>query len=383
MAASPLQSKPFAIVLSGGGARGAYQAGVLRALFEIARDLNRFHVFQTITGVSAGAINATFIAANADDLDGATGRLCDLWRSLVAEDVFLTDYTSVTRNALKLVRGVSLGGLSEKLRPISVGLLNTSPLRDLLSRRISFARIQQNIANGHLRTVCISATDYSTSLGVSFVQGARATTSWKSANRVSTQTDLTPAHVMASSAIPLFFPPVQVGNRYFGDGCLRNTAPLSPAVHLGAEKLFVVGVRRFRDIDLNTAPSLSPSLGRVLSVLINAIFMDAVEVDLERLKIINQTVEHLTSAGLSTRFKPIGAHYVHPSEGLSDIAQTRENDLPKVIRFLMHGLGTSEEAAEILSYLLFEPGYCGALVDLGYKDALMDRSAIERFLSDP
>lgn len=373
--------KKFGLVLSGGGARGAYQAGVTRALYEISRDLKYTDIFRVITGVSAGSINVAFLASQADDLEGATARLCEVWRTLQAEDIFRTDYGTVTRNALKLVRGVSLGGLSEKLRPVAVGLLHTDPLRDLLARSIGFTRIRENLANNIIEAVAVTATDYSTSVGVSFVQGGSHLKPWRSANRISSFGELTIDHIMASSAIPLFFPPAQVQGRFYGDGCLRNTAPLSPAVHLGAEKLFVIGVRRTRDIDLATAPVLMPSLGRVLSVLINAIFMDAVEVDIERLRIINQTVAQLKQAGVPTPFRPIEALYIHPSEGLSDIAQAREDDLPKVIRFLMAGLGTPEEAAEILSYLLFEPGYCGALVDLGYRDTQARKSEIEAFLT--
>jgi len=376
-------SQRYGLVLSGGGARGAFQAGVVRALYEISKEAGHFRLFRIITGVSAGAINVGFLAAHADDLDSATQKLCDLWRSLEAEDVFRTDYSSLTRNALKLARGVSLGGLSSKLRASSVGLLNTEPLRDLLERNLPFNKISAHISNDLLDAVCVSATDYSTSVGVTFVQGKSDLKPWKSANRISTFTELRSEHILASSAIPLFFTPVLVGGRPFGDGSLRNTAPLSPAVHLGAEKLFVVGVRRWHDVDLETAPILQPSLGRVLSVLINAIFMDAVEVDLERLRIINQTVEQLRQAGVHPSYRPIDALYLCPSEGLSDIAKARKNDLPTIIRFLLAGLGTPEEAAEILSYLLFEPGYCGALVDLGYKDAMSRRMEILGFLSSP
>lgn len=353
---------------------------MVRALYEISKEAGHFRLFRIITGVSAGAINVAYLAANADDLDGATQRLTELWRGLQAEDVFRTDYGSLTRNALKMARAVSLGGISDKLRPTSVGLLYTDPLRELLNRNVPFGKIRAHIANGLIEAVCVSATDYSTSVGVTFTQGAGDLKPWKSANRVSSFTELRPEHIMASSAIPLFFPPVTVDGRHFGDGCLRNTAPLSPAVHLGAEKLFVVGVRRWRDVDLSTAPVLQPSLGRVLSVLINAIFMDAVEVDLERLRIINQTVQQLKQAGVSTGYRPIEALYLCPSEGLSDIAQSRGDDLPKVIRFLLSGLGSPQEAAEILSYLLFEPGYCGSLVDLGYKDAMSRRTEILAFL---
>lgn len=374
-------TKKLGLVLSGGGARGAYQAGVIRALYEMGAA--QTGAFRTLTGVSAGSINVAFLAAKADDLDAASQELVELWRSLEAEHVFQTDYASVTRNALKLMRGVSLGGFSERLRPISFGLLNTAPLRDLLEKRVPVNRIAKNLINNHLDAVSVSATDYSTSVGVSFFQSNGAHKPWTSANRVSQATELTVDHVMASSAIPIFFPPVTVAGRAYGDGCLRNTAPLSPAVHLGAEKLIVVGVRRYRDIDLANSPPLQPSLGRVLSVLINALFMDSVEVDLDRLKIINQTIERLRAAGLPTHYRNIDSIYLYPSEGLSDIAQARGDDLPKIIKFLLAGLGTPEEAAELLSYLLFEPRYCGSLVDLGYQDTIRRKTEIMEFLAAP
>ena len=373
--------RKMALVLSGGGARGAFQAGVIRALYELSQEAGHFDVFRTLCGVSAGSINAAFLASQADDLDGATARLCELWRKLQAEDVFRTDYSSVTRNALKLMRGVSFGGISEKLRTPSMGLLNTDPLRTTLSEILSFAKVGEHLLNDRLDAISISATDYSTSVGVSFVQGGKGHNAWKSANRTSLFSTLTVDHIMASSAIPLFFPPIFVDGRAYGDGCLRNTAPLSPAVHLGAEKLIVIGVRRTREIDLSTSTNLAPSLGRILSVLINAIFMDAVEVDIERLHIINQTISQLQHAGLPSPYRPVEALYICPSEGLSDIAQSRNHDLPKIIRFLLAGLGTPEEAAEILSYLLFEPGYCGSLVDLGYKDTMSRRAEIVSFLN--
>lgn len=378
-----MNQKRTAIVLSGGGARGAFQAGALRGLYELAEEAQRLDIFKNIFGVSAGAINATFLASQIDELGPATQELCDLWRSLEAESVFNTDYSSVTKNALKLVRGVSLGGFSQRLRPISVGLLNTDPLRDLLNRRLPLQRIKDNLKHGLLESVAISATDYSTSVGVTFVQSSPSKPTWKSSNRVSVNVDdLTTEHVMASSAIPIFFPPVTVDQRHYGDGCLRNTAPLSPAIHLGADELIVVGVRRTHDTEnlLREGPLLEASLGRVISVLINAIFMDAVELDLERLRIINESAAQIAKMGGRSPLKTIQTLYLHPSEGLSDIACARADDLPRIIKFLLQGLGTAEEASELLSYLLFEPGYCGALVDLGYKDTMSRRDQILSFL---
>lgn len=369
------------LVLSGGGARGAYQAGAIQALQEIHQS-SGIPFSKIICGVSAGAINASYIASQIDQPDVGASRLHRTWSSIQAEEVFRTDYTSLTRNALKLVRGVSLGGLSQSLRPLQMGLLNTTPLRELLEREVPFSRIEENLSSKKLTGLAVSATDYSTSFGVTYVQAHREQKMWHSANRFSLSTDITADHIMASSAIPLFFPPVKVDQRYYGDGCLRNTAPLAPAVHMGANKILVVGVRNQKHIEDFDKPSSSPSLGRVLSVLINAIFMDAVEVDLERLRIVNESVRKFKAQGVDVRQKRIDALYLHPSKDLAQMAQTRSQDLPAIIRYLFAGLGTPEESAELLSYLLFEPSYCTALFDLGYHDTKRKQSEILKFLEE-
>lgn len=378
---STTENLQLGLVLSGGGARGAYQAGVIKALQEIQQQ-SQIPFAKIICGVSAGAINAAFVASQIDQPDAGASKLWDTWTDIRAEEVFKTDYASVTRNALKLVRGVSLGGLSKSLRPLQMGLLNTSPLRDLLSQRVPFERIEENLKSDCLTGLAVSATDYSTSFGVTFVQGRREQKMWHSANRFSLEANISIDHIMASSSIPLFFPPVEVDNRYFGDGCLRNTAPLAPAIHMGAEKLLVVGVRNQKKIEEYEKPSLYPSLGTVLSVLINAIFMDAVEVDLERLRIVNESVRKYKSKGLDVAQKSISALYLHPSRDLAKMAEESSNELPAIIRFLFAGLGTPAETADLLSYLLFEPAYCTALLELGYEDTIKRRSEILNFLEE-
>ncbi len=373
------------LVLSGGGARGAYQAGVLQALQEILQE-EKIDFPQILSGVSAGAINSAFLAAEINDIQKACHHLTETWSNLKAEDVFKTDYASVTRNALKVIRGVSLGGFSSSLRPLRVGLLNTAPLLNLLQTKVNFAQIEKNISSGALHGLSISATDYSTAFGVSFVMAQPTVKDWRSANRFSVRTQIQGEHILASSAIPLFFPPVEVNGRHFGDGCLRNTAPLSPAVHMGASRLLVVGVRLQPPLSAFSEPSLQPSLGRVLSVLINAIFMDAVEVDLERLRYVNLSIRRLQTEGSSlgvSRMRTIDSLYFSPSKDLSEIAKSRSGDLPKIIRFLVQGLGTLDESAELLSYLLFEPTYCRTLVELGYEDTFKRKEEVSRFINAP
>lgn len=367
----------FAIILSGGGARGAYQAGSLRALYEICRETGNFFPFRNLVGVSAGAINAAFLAANAHDLDAATANMCQLWRELTTPKVFRTDYVTVGRTAMRLMRGLTLGGFSDKLRPPKLGLLNVVPLKELLQKAIDFDRIPDHINAGNLNSLCITATDYSTSLGVTFFQGNPKLSEWKRVHRLGVRTEIGIDHVMASASIPLFFPPWQVGKRYFGDGCLRNTAPLSPARRIGARKLLVIGVRKMKDETLLDANIVKPSLGRVISVVINAIFMDAVEVDIERVKIINENLELSAS---NDKFKKIEIVYLQPSQAPSELAETRIEGLPPILRFLISGLGSAHESSEILSYLTFDPLYLNSLVDLGYYDMMKQKENLTQFL---
>lgn len=366
----------YALVLSGGGARGAYQAGALRAIYEVCKEVGHFHLFRNIVGVSAGAINAAYLATECDNLDRATENMCRMWRSLTAEEVFKTDYVTVGRQALRLLRGLTLGGVSDRLRPTRTGLLNVEPLRDLLQEHIHFERIEEHVKSKTLNSLCITALDYSTALGVTFFMGAPSITEWRRVQRVGIRAHIGIDHVMASASIPLFFPPWAIGNRYYGDGCLRNTAPLAPARRVGASKLVVLGVRKVKEQRLTDDTIIKPTLGRVLSVVINAIFMDAIEQDIERVKIIN---ENLSLSGKG-QLRPISILHVHPSQLLSELAESRVEGLPHMLRFLIGGLGSPKESAEILSYLAFDPIYLNSLVELGYKDVLAQKSNLLQFL---
>lgn len=374
-----VHKKDSALVLSGGGARGAFQSGVLRALFEICRDEGNFAPFQNIIGVSAGAINAAYLASEIDNIDRATDNMCGMWRKLTSEEVFRTDYLTVGRTAWRLARAVSLGGFSSKLRPTKLGLLNVTPLRDLLSQHIDFQRIPHHIDKGILNSLSISATDYSTSIGVTFFMGTPHLKEWKRVQRIGIRENINIDHVMASASIPIFFPPWPIGKRHYGDGCLRNTAPLSPARKIGARKIIVIGVRKYNMEDLGDHTIVNPTLGRVLSVIINALFMDAIETDIERMRTMN---EAMRLASPAEEFRNIDIFHIHPSQPPSDLAETRLEGLPPLLRFLISGLGSAHESAEILSYLTFDPIYLSALVDLGYKDCMKQKENLIQFLRD-
>jgi len=373
-----IPSNDYALVLSGGGARGAFQAGALRALYEISKETGNFGLFRNIVGVSAGAINAAYLASEADNLDRATENMCAMWRSLTTSEVFRTDYVTVSRTAWRLMRAVSLGGFSSKLRPTKLGLLNVDPLRDILSKNIRFGQIPMQIKNGNLNSLCITATDYSTSIGVTFFMGAPELKEWKRVQRVGLREDITIDHVMASAAIPIFFPPWAIGKRHYGDGCLRNTAPLSPARKIGATKILVIGVRKLSNATMDDTNIVKPTLGRVLSVVINALFMDAIETDIERSRIINETLQ---ISGPEQGMRKLEIAHIHPSKLLSELAEARVEGLPPMLRFLISGLGSAHESAEILSYLTFDPIYLNSLVDLGYSDLLKQKENLIQLLS--
>lgn len=368
----------FAIILSGGGARGAYQAGSLRALYEVCRDAGNLTPFKTLIGLSAGAVNASFIAAEAADLDYATDRLCLLWKQLHTRDVVRTDPFSLTKTGLKIAKQLSLGGLSGWLRSERLSLLNTSPLARLLTERVRFDQIEKNVANGLLHGFSVTATDYSTSLGITFFTGSETIQPWTRVYRQGLRSKIGVDHVMASASIPIFFPPWPIDGRYYGDGCLRNTAPLAPAIHCGAHRLIVLGARRWKPMTLSPETNIRPSIGRVLSVLINAILMDGIDADVERIRIINRALE--TAPGQSV-LRNIDVFYSQPSRTLSDIAVHYANELPPILRFLLGGLGTPNESAEILSYLAFVPEYAAMLVDLGYHDIMAQREKLVQFLN--
>ncbi len=356
----------------------------------MCRETQNFSPFRILSGVSAGAINCTFLASEVEDLDQATKKLVELWRTIQAEQVFRTDSISISRNALRLARGVSLGGISGRLRPISASLLDTKPLAELIQTHIEFEKIRKNISQGHIKAISVSATDYATSLGVTFVEGAPEIPMWARAARRSERAKINASHVLASTAIPLFFPATAIDDRYYGDGSLRNTAPLSPAIHLGAQNLVVIGVRSWRQkVEHRTqdAKEIHPTLGRILSILIDAIFMDAIETDMERLERINKSVklfsavkEHIKDQELPA-LNVINTLYLYPSQRLALIAEAHRKTLPRMIGFLVDSLGSPKESAELLSYLLFEPEYCSALVDLGYKDVYDKQEEVMGFLT--
>jgi NTE family protein len=372
--------KKVGLVLSGGGARGAYQAGVMKAVAEISRGNPNSLPISIITGVSAGAINASYLASCWDNPYKACNDLADLWCHLKSNEIFRTDAFSIGRIALGWIRDTTTGNLEEKKRARS--FLDTRPLQKLIEEKIPLHRIQENLKNGFLEAVAVTAMNYANAHSITFVQGQEHLKNWNRTRRRSEFTEITTGHVMGSSAIPLFFPPIKVGNGHFGDGCLRNTAPLSPAIHLGSDKLIVVSVRRPDSVAPIETDDYEPTIARILGVIMNALLLDAIDLDMERMSRINETLKHVpekTRTELSLR--RMEYLWIRPSQDIGHMAAGKFDRLPKVMRYMMGGLGNSGESSELTSYLLFDPEFCGKLVDLGYQDGMDQRSEIERFLT--
>ncbi len=368
------------VLLSGGGARGAYQSGVLLGVAEIAAEKGISHPFKIVTGVSAGAVNAASLVASQADFVDVASKLTRDWSSITANEVFKTDALSAGRLGLKFALDAAGGVFSQK--KLARSLLDTSPLRRYIEKNIPFSEISNTLRSGKIESLALTAMNYTNSHSMTFVQSHEPSPMWDRSRRRSIQSTIGVEHVMGSGAIPLFFPPVPIGDDHFGDGCLRNTAPLSPAIHLGADRILVISVRRPDHLAPPVLGHIEPSLARVTGVVLNALLMDAVEFDMERLMRINQTVDLIPQATRTKmHLRKLDYLWIRPSQDIGKIAVDLFNKLPAVIRYLVGGLGSKKEASELTSYLLFEPEFCGELVRLGREDAYANREAIEKFLS--
>ncbi len=369
------------LILSGGGARGAYQVGVIKAIGEIIKELKIKNPFDYLSGVSAGAINASFLASEAHDFFEGTLKLENLWANLNSQSVFKTDVISIGKIGLSWMGELSLGGAMNPVEGRS--LLNTEPLYQLLKKNLNLSAIRKNIEEGHLKALCISALDYHTSETVTFVQGDADLPNWKKIRRRSEKTMIEAQHVLASSSIPFLFPSTQVGERHFGDGCVRNLAPLGPSIYMGANQLLVIGVRMAGELSTEDLkfPLKTPSISKVVNVILNTILLDGIENDVERLNRINEFLRRVPKQHQQNlNFRPVNALLISPSRDIGKIAEQMSSKLPRVIRYLLKGLGPLEEASELISYLLFEKDFLEALIEMGYEDGLDQKEAVTRFL---
>jgi NTE family protein len=373
-------NKKLGLVMTGGGARAAFQSGVMRAIYEIIG--KKENLFDVISGNSAGGINASYLAANAENWDVATTNLSDLWLRIKPQDIYDLRKRTITDLGLKWVSGTVLGGLTPTGSSVN-HLLDTTPLRNLADREIDFNHIKSNIENGSLYGIALSTTNYNSGSNVVFYQGADEIKDWARSDRFSFRTEMRSHHMMASAAIPFFFPPVQIGHSFYGDGCIRQTTPLSPAIHLGADKILAVGVRHSHGREhmqhMTFAPTLIPTMGQIAGVMLNAIFLDSLDSDVERLKRINE----LIAEGAHPELKSVPILMVRPSRDLGKMTTNITAELPPMLRYLLKGIGVSgNEGLDLLSYLAFDVSYTKPLIELGYEDTYKMKEEILKFFSD-
>jgi len=376
------------LAMTGGGARGAYQAGVLKRIGETKWVQTHGNPFPIIGGASAGAINGSALAVGSDDFAAVTRAIAELWSRLRPSDIFHCDVLSQARNSLTWMLDLSFGAVFGGGNARS--LLDATPLRRFLRRHLDCDRIQENIRRGHLYALAISATNYNSGKSYLFIQGKRGHPMWNRSRRVTLATKITVDHICASAAIPLVFQPVRLrtarGTAFFGDGCLRLQQPLSPVIRLGARKIFAIGVRGLSlEHQDESADERNPSLAQVMGVLFNVMFLDHLATDIEHLERLNELLNsgHISELGVegSERMRPLTTCLVTPSVDLSRLAEQHQKDMPYLIQYFVSSLGRdAASCADLMSYLLFTSRYTNDLIELGYRDASERIAEIEDFL---
>ncbi len=384
------------LLLSGGGARAAYQLGVLQAIDElrVAHGAPAGNPFQVICGTSAGALNATALACGAHAYSQTLQQLVSVWSQFHVGQVYRAEFSDMVLSGARWLSLLSLGWLfaNRRLRPRS--LLNPSPLRQLLTEQIEWQRLHLNLDEGHLRALAVTASNYASGEHVTFYQSPYPLQPWVRNQRLAQLCEIRVEHLLASAAIPFIFPAVKLrgphGRAYFGDGAMRQTAPISPAIHLGADRVLVIGVGRMAEpaapqADHHEYPSLAQIAGHALS----SIFLDNLSVDVERLRRINHTLSLIPpEARAATQLRPVELLLIAPSQRLDDMAIQHADALPATVRRLFNILGPRaprgpRQDGALLSYLLFEAPFTQALIALGRQDAMAQKADIVRFFGWP
>ena len=371
------------LILSGGGARAAYQVGVLKAIAEILPHHVR-NPFPILSGTSAGSINAAVLAASAPDFQAGVRGLVSVWSNFEVEQVFRTDVWSAASHSGRLILTMLTGG-REGGGPRS--LLDNSPLRELLAQRVHFDHIETAVNRGDLQALSVTSCSYTTGSSVSHFCGEETLRPWSRARREGARTRIDLEHLMASSAIPVLFPAVKIGSEYFGDGSMRQTSPISPALHLGAEKVLIIGVRQ----DTSTGDSSStlpaqlpyPSIGQIGGYVLDTLFLNSLNADIERLERINQTLELVPVAQRGeSSLKQVATFVISPSQDIGALAEPHMDLMPAAVQYLLRVVGARQDGGKrLLSYLLFNGVFCSELIELGVSDTLQRKDQLLEFLA--
>lgn len=365
-----------ALILPGGGARGAYQVGVLKAINELTAEGS--NPFPVICGTSAGAINAAVLASHAHEFSVGVQRLDQFWRSMYCERVYRTDAWTVFKSGMRFALTLLSGGL---IRTNPRAFLDNTPLRLFLQKTLRLEGIETAIESGALRGVAVTASGYTSASATSYFQAQKDIPGWQRTRRRGLPAELNVQHLLASAALPILFPAERIGNEYFGDGGMRMVAPLSPAIHLGANRILVIGTRDEKPDMPPDKPSDYPSAGEIGGYLMDTIFMDTLNADLARMRRINRTLELVPEekreqAGLIN----INSLVIKPSKDLRYVTRDHVRDIPKSVQVLLRTLGGWGRDWRMASYLLFESPYCSELIDLGYIDGMNAEQEIIHFL---
>ncbi|MFQ5643079.1 MAG: patatin-like phospholipase family protein [Thiogranum sp.] len=370
------------LILPGGGARNAYQAGVLKAIAEILPQ-DTANPFPVICGTSSGALNAAILASNATHFTEGVTRLTGIWENFSCDKIFHTDTWTALKSGLRWAGAFATASPGTNSPQ---ALLDNSLQRKFIESHIRLARVQHAIDTGALRALAVTASSYSSGHSISYFQGIDGLLPWVRTRRFGIAEEISIDHLMASSAIPLVFPAVWLNNEFHGDGSMRESAPLSPALHLGANRLLIIGVRNptpdAAPLAGDTAPY--PSIGQITGYMLDTLFMDSLDADIERMNRINHTLSEIPDKRVEledTTLRPIEFLMISPSRDVREIAQRHAGDFPRSVRVLLKGLGAlTQEGRPLISYLLFESGFCRELMELGYRDGPASQAEITELL---
>lgn len=376
--------KRIALILTGGGARAAYQVGVLKAIAEFIP--RRSHSpFPIICGTSAGALNAATLAINAKSFSMGVQYLVNTWKNFHPNQIYRTDVVGVLNNSMLWFAGILFGAIGIRSKKLSqVSLLDNSPLIEFLEQILPCEKIQDSIDSGYLRALSVTASGYGSGESVTFYQGSNDLIPWSRTGRVGVPTQIQTKHLLASASLPFIFKPTLINREYFGDGSMRQIAPISSALHLGATRVLIIGVTNseYANHEQRNQIHEYPTLAQIAGHALDSIFLDSMEVDLERVKKINDLVAIMPAEMReSTNLRHVDVLVISPSQPIDKIAERYVKELPWTIRFLLRLIGArGHHGVKLVSYLLSGKKFCRAMIELGYKDALDRRAEIMALL---